>query len=63
MKERRRAPARHLGAGGIARGQDPVIGVALVGEKIESERQVVDLLDFAIDFGQGYLFGEPRPPR
>lgn len=36
-------------------------GVALVGEKIESERQVVDLLDFSIDYGQGYLFGEPRP--
>lgn len=36
-------------------------GVALVGEKIETERQVVDLLDFEIDYGQGYLFGEPRP--
>ena len=36
-------------------------GIALIGEKIETERQVVDLLDFQIDFGQGYLFGEPRP--
>jgi cyclic-di-GMP phosphodiesterase TipF (flagellum assembly factor) len=36
-------------------------GIALVGEKIETERQVVDLLDFSIDYGQGYLFGEPRP--
>ena len=36
-------------------------GVALIGEKIETERQVVDLLDFSIDYGQGYLFGEPRP--
>lgn len=36
-------------------------GIALIGERIETERQVVDLLDFAIDYGQGYLFGEPRP--
>jgi cyclic-di-GMP phosphodiesterase TipF (flagellum assembly factor) len=36
-------------------------GIALIGEKIETERQVVDLLDFQIDFGQGFLFGEPRP--
>lgn len=36
-------------------------GIALIGEKIESERQVVDLLDFEIDYGQGFLFGEPRP--
>lgn len=35
-------------------------GVALIGEKIETERQVVDLLDFEIDYGQGFLFGEPR---
>lgn len=38
-------------------------GIALVGEKIETERQVVDLLDFAIAYGQGYLFGEPKPLR
>lgn len=35
-------------------------GIALIGEKIESERQIVDLLDFEIDYGQGFLFGEPR---
>jgi len=38
-------------------------GIALVGEKIETERQVVDLLDFAIAYGQGYVFGEPKPLR
>jgi cyclic-di-GMP phosphodiesterase TipF (flagellum assembly factor) len=38
-------------------------GIALVGEKIETERHVVDLLDFAIAYGQGYLFGEPKPMR
>ncbi len=36
-------------------------GIALIGEKIESERQIVDLLDFEIEYGQGFLFGEPRP--
>jgi cyclic-di-GMP phosphodiesterase TipF (flagellum assembly factor) len=36
-------------------------GIALIGEKIETERHVVDLLDFEIDYGQGFLFGEPRP--
>ena len=34
-----------------------------LGEKIETERQVVDLLDFAIAYGQGYVFGEPKPLR
>jgi hypothetical protein len=38
-------------------------GISLVAEKVESEREVVDLLDFNIDVAQGYLFGEPRPLR
>ena len=38
-------------------------GVALIGERIETERDVVDLLDFDVAFGQGFLFGEPRPLR
>ncbi|MEP4379106.1 MAG: EAL domain-containing protein [Alphaproteobacteria bacterium] len=38
-------------------------GLDLIVEKIEDERQVVELLDFEIDFGQGYLFGEPRLSR
>mgnify|MGYP003339569298 FL=1 len=29
-------------------------------EKIETEQMLVELLDYSIDFGQGYLFGEPR---
>jgi cyclic-di-GMP phosphodiesterase TipF (flagellum assembly factor) len=37
--------------------------VNLVVEKIESEQQLVELLDHNIDFGQGYLFGEPRLSR
>lgn len=35
-------------------------GVDLVIERIESEQMLVELLDFNIDYGQGYLFGEPR---
>jgi cyclic-di-GMP phosphodiesterase TipF (flagellum assembly factor) len=35
-------------------------GLDLVVEKIESEAMLVELLDLGIDYGQGYLFGEPR---
>ncbi len=38
-------------------------GLDLIVEKIEDERQVVELLEFEIDYGQGYLFGEPRLSR
>ena len=38
-------------------------GINLVAEKIESERIVPELLDFEVDFGQGFLFGEPQPAR
>ncbi|MGZ6016834.1 MAG: flagella assembly cyclic-di-GMP phosphodiesterase TipF, partial [Phenylobacterium sp.] len=35
-------------------------GVEVIAEKVESERQVVDVLELNIGFGQGHLFGEPR---
>jgi cyclic-di-GMP phosphodiesterase TipF (flagellum assembly factor) len=38
-------------------------GVDLVAEKIEGERSVVDLLDYDVRFGQGFLFSAPRPLR
>ncbi len=38
-------------------------GINLIAERIEEEKSVVQLLDFQVDFGQGYLFGEPRPIR
>ena len=38
-------------------------GVDLIAEKIEGERSVVDLLDFDVRFGQGFLFAPPRPLR
>lgn len=34
-------------------------GIDLIVEKIESEGSVRELLDFAIDYGEGYLFGKP----
>ena len=34
--------------------------MTMIVEKIESEPQLVELLDYNIRFGQGYLFGEPR---
>lgn len=36
-------------------------GIALIADRIETERQLVELLEFDIPYGQGYLFGEPRP--
>ncbi len=38
-------------------------GVEVIAEKVESERQVVDILELDIRYGQGHLFGEPRPIR
>ena len=35
-------------------------GMDLIVEKIESEPMLLELLDLRIDYGQGYLFGEPR---
>ena len=35
-------------------------GVELIAEKVENERQVVDILDLDIQLAQGHLFGEPR---
>ncbi len=38
-------------------------GIDLIAEKIEEEATVVGLLEYELDFGQGYLFGEPRRSR
>jgi cyclic-di-GMP phosphodiesterase, flagellum assembly factor TipF len=38
-------------------------GVELIAEKVEAERQVVDILELNIAYGQGNLFGEPRAIR
>jgi len=36
-------------------------GIDLIAEKIETEAEVVEVLDMQVDYGQGHLFGEPRP--
>ncbi len=38
-------------------------GLNMIVEKIERESDLVELLDYEVDFGQGYLFGEPRLSR
>ena len=38
-------------------------GIDLIAERIEGERAVVDLLDYDVRFGQGFLFAPPRPMR
>jgi len=38
-------------------------GIDLIAERIEGERTVVDLLDYDVRFGQGFLFAPPRPLR
>ena len=35
----------------------------LIAERVEDEKTVLQLLDYAVDFAQGYLFGEPRAVR
>lgn len=36
-------------------------GITLIGEKMEQESSVVEILEFDIPFGQGHVFGVPRP--
>ncbi len=38
-------------------------GLNLIVERVEDEKTVVQLLDYAVDFAHGYLFGEPRAVR
>lgn len=40
-----------------------VAGLDLIVEKVETDAMLVELLDIGIDYGQGYLFGEPRLSR
>lgn len=35
------------------------VGIDMIVEKIEKESDVRELLDFSVDYGQGYLFGKP----
>jgi cyclic-di-GMP phosphodiesterase TipF (flagellum assembly factor) len=38
-------------------------GIDLIAERIENESMVLDLLDYDVRFGQGFLFSQPRPVR
>jgi len=38
-------------------------GLNLIAERVEQERDVVNLLDYNVDYGQGFVFGEPKPIR
>jgi cyclic-di-GMP phosphodiesterase TipF (flagellum assembly factor) len=38
-------------------------GMNLIAERVENEKEVVQMLDYSVDFGQGFLFGEPRAVR
>src|SRR5262249_31221832 len=38
-------------------------GLNLIAERVEDEKTVIQLLDYGVDFAQGYLFGEPRAVR
>jgi cyclic-di-GMP phosphodiesterase, flagellum assembly factor TipF len=38
-------------------------GIDLIADRIENESTVVDLLDYDVRFGQGFLFSAPRPVR
>jgi len=35
-------------------------GIEFIVEKVETERELVELLEFDVALGQGYLFGEPK---
>jgi cyclic-di-GMP phosphodiesterase TipF (flagellum assembly factor) len=35
-------------------------GLEVIAEKVEAERQIVDILELDVALGQGHLFGEPR---
>ena len=35
-------------------------GLEVIAEKVEDERQIIDILELDIALGQGHLFGEPR---
>lgn len=36
-------------------------GIDLIAEKVENEKSVIEILEFDIPYGQGHVFGQPRP--
>ena len=37
--------------------------IDLIAEKVEDENRLIELLEYDVDFGQGFLLGEPRPAK
>lgn len=37
--------------------------ISLVVERIEKESDVIEVLEYGFDYGQGFLFGTPKPSR
>jgi cyclic-di-GMP phosphodiesterase TipF (flagellum assembly factor) len=69
MKVRADMLTRGMGAAGSAVAAEDFknllsrLGLNLIAERVEDEKTVLQLLDYAVDFAQGYLFGEPRAVR
>jgi EAL domain-containing protein (putative c-di-GMP-specific phosphodiesterase class I) len=36
-------------------------GCELIAEGIETEEELAELIRLGVDYGQGYLFGQPEP--
>jgi len=36
-------------------------GIDLIAEKVENEKSVIEILEYEIPYGQGHVFGQPRP--
>jgi cyclic-di-GMP phosphodiesterase TipF (flagellum assembly factor) len=62
LMEQTRAANQRLDIHAFKRALDSY-AIDLIVEKIENEKMLLELLDMPIDFGQGYLFGEPRPSK
>ncbi len=62
MLDEMRRPSSNIAVEDIKRVVDRH-GMDLIVEKIETEQELLELLDLRVDFGQGYLFGAPRLAR
>jgi cyclic-di-GMP phosphodiesterase TipF (flagellum assembly factor) len=59
LLEQTRATTQRLDIRAFKRALDEQ-AIDLIVEKIESEQTLLEILDMPVDFGQGFLFGEPR---
>ncbi len=59
LLEQTRAASQRLDIRAFKRALDEQ-AIDLIVEKIENEQTLLEILDMPVDFGQGFLFGEPR---